>query len=449
METTMSGKGNWAPALALLALLAACGGGGSSGSGGTTTPPAAAANVVPVVLDSGPLCPTGAAANICNQGQAIGTVNVPYTSVKVCVPGTNTCQTIDHIMIDTGSFGLRLMSSVLNSSMQFPAVQDSTSQLPLLECLTFADGYSWGTVHTADIYIGGETAAHQNIQIIGDSGAGPNACSSTGAPLNDVVSFGANGVLGVGLFVADCLTGASCPAGSGFYYTCTAPGTCTDVAVGSKQQVSNPVAAFAAINNGTPDNNGVILTLPSVGPSGALNPTGGSLVFGINTQSNNKSGAQTVYLSDYLQHFNSTITAITNTSAYTVTTTPYASSFIDSGSNGIFLPGTTIPSNSGGFFVPTQPASEVLTLTASIQGTDPYTNLPTGAITPITFSVGNADNLLAFNNTAFSNLGGSNLPGTGVDWGSPFFMGRTVYIGLENSVISINNSSATGPFWAF
>jgi len=267
--------------------------------------------------------------------------------------------------------------------------------------------------------------------------------------MNDVVTFGANGVLGVGLFVADCLTGTSCPAGSGFYYTCTAPGTCTDVGAGVSQQVSNPVAAFAAINNGTPDNNGVILTLPSVGPSGAFNPTGGSLVFGINTQSNNKSGAQTVYLSDYLQHFNSTITAITNTSAYTVTTTPYSNSFIDSGSNGIFIPGTTIPSNSGGFFVPTQPASEVLTLTATIQGTDPNTNLPTGAISPITFTIGNANNLLAFNNTAISNLGGSNLPGTGVDWGSPFFMGRTVFIGLEGSVISINNSSATGPFWAF
>ena len=35
------------------------------------------------------------------------------------------------------------------------------------------------------------------------------------------------------------------------------------------------------------DNNGVIIELPSISASGASNPSGGLLVFGIGTQSNN------------------------------------------------------------------------------------------------------------------------------------------------------------------
>ncbi|HEY1315386.1 MAG TPA: DUF3443 family protein, partial [Steroidobacteraceae bacterium] len=78
-------------------------GGGSSGStgSGTTT---AVNNVVNLVVDAGPSAPSSAV------------VNTLYTTVKVCVPGSTTsCATIDHIEVDTGSFGLRLISSALGS----------------------------------------------------------------------------------------------------------------------------------------------------------------------------------------------------------------------------------------------------------------------------------------------------------------------------------------------
>src|SRR5271170_3713170 len=83
----------------------ACGGGGSLGPGPPPIPPASA-NVVTVIVDSGP---------------SNNSVNTLFTSVTVCVPGSTTnCQTIDHIQVDTGSFGLRILSSVLNSTLILP-----------------------------------------------------------------------------------------------------------------------------------------------------------------------------------------------------------------------------------------------------------------------------------------------------------------------------------------
>ena len=49
-------------------------------------------NVAVVVIDSGP----AGANNI---------INVPFVSVTACRPGTSICQTIDHVLVDTGSYG--------------------------------------------------------------------------------------------------------------------------------------------------------------------------------------------------------------------------------------------------------------------------------------------------------------------------------------------------------
>ena len=83
----------------LLAGLAMVSCGGSSGSGsGTTTTTTQASNQLAVTVSGGP------------SGNAVNTL---YTTVTICVPGTTTCQTIDNIQVDTGSFGLRVLASVL------------------------------------------------------------------------------------------------------------------------------------------------------------------------------------------------------------------------------------------------------------------------------------------------------------------------------------------------
>ena len=135
--------------------------------------------------------------------------------------GTTTCQTIDHIEVDTGSIGLRLVSSALTITL--PAEKDA-SGTPLAECLQFADGSSWGSLAVADIQLpgSGKTASNVNVHIIGDPTypTPPSDCS--GKPENTVSTFGANGILGVGPFAQDC--GSACVAAAtpipATYYSC-------------------------------------------------------------------------------------------------------------------------------------------------------------------------------------------------------------------------------------
>jgi hypothetical protein len=395
---------------------------------------------------------------------------VPYVSVKVCVPGTSTCQVIDHIMVDTGSSGLRIMSSVLDSAIALPAIKVGSA--PLIECVQFADGYSWGAMHTADVRIAGEVASGIPVQVIGDASSysPPGTCSNPQnsatvlTPLNDVISFGANGVLGVGLFAQDCGSGCVGNANN-FYYACPTTSSCAESGAALNQQATNPVYAFAG------DNNGVLLQFPAVTPaSGALN-TQGSLIFGINTATNNQAqlnNSLNVYQADSTGDFFSSITSL-STNTYTYTSTPYGNSFIDSGSNGIYVPGTTIATETYGWFAPVVAASgslatNVISLGATQQGSTgggyvngTQTSTPTGYTNVLSFDIANADTVLfpsgGGTDTVFNGLGapssGSATSTGGIDWGLPFFLGKSVYIGLEAKQITVGTATPTGPFWAY
>ena len=131
--------------------MASCGGSdtvGSSGGSGTVAP---ANNVVSVTVSAGP---------------TDNALNVLYTTVTVCLPGTSICQSIDNIQVDTGSYGLRILAPVL--TLTFPVVALSNGSA-LVECTSFVDGYSWGPVTLADVQVSGETASSVPVQIIGDS----------------------------------------------------------------------------------------------------------------------------------------------------------------------------------------------------------------------------------------------------------------------------------------
>ena len=170
-----------------------CGGSGDAGGGTTPPPPTSTTNTASVTVDAGP-SPTTSPS-----------VNTMFTSVTVCVPGSTTnCQTIDHVQVDTGSYGLRLLASVLTVALPVETLANGDS---LTECTQFVDGFSWGSVATADIQIAGETAKSLPVQVIGDTRFTniPAACSGTGGTEEDTVStFGANGILGIGPFESDC-----------------------------------------------------------------------------------------------------------------------------------------------------------------------------------------------------------------------------------------------------
>jgi hypothetical protein len=434
-------------------LLAACGGGGSnvttssggsgsggSGSGGTGsggTGSTTANNVVNAVVDEGP-----AALAAADQGA----VNIMYVNVTVCVPGsTTTCQTIDHVQVDTGSQGLRIISSALNSTMLGalkPVSPGGTEGIA--ECTLFVDGYSWGPLYSADVHVGGadtatsgESAPNIPIQIIGTSTYPvPTDCDTAGMGIaeNTVTAFGANGIIGVGLFDQDC--GAGCDQVEGLanngnpYYACTNSG-CNATLVPVANQMVNPVFALAP-NNGVADNNGVIIELPAVGANGAANVTG-TLVFGIGTQSNNAlAGGVTVLTTDPNYGFVST--------TFTALSQSDSTSYFDSGSNAIYFEDSGIPncteSYAQGFFCP----GAVQSLSASVTGTNSV------GVT-VNFSIAPADTLFQTNNTAFSNLGGSaGSQGAGTfAWGLPFYFGHNVYTAMENA----NAGGTIGPYFAF
>ena len=85
----------------LATLMTACGGGGS-GDSAPVTPPVSPPIVQPV--------PDNTLALTVDAGPAGGgrNINLLYASVTVCQPNsTSQCKTIDHVLVDTGSTGLR------------------------------------------------------------------------------------------------------------------------------------------------------------------------------------------------------------------------------------------------------------------------------------------------------------------------------------------------------
>jgi hypothetical protein len=387
-----------------------------------------ASNTFNVTIDAAGSSVSNVEAISVNTGPATGApynqtyVDGAFTSVTVCIPGSSTtCQTVSGILVDTGSSGLRILSSALPVSL--PQQTDSSGN-PIVECLPFVDSTTWGPVQTADMTIAGEQAKSLPIQVIGSPNFAtiPAGCTSYGASEDDLQSLGANGILGVGTRVQDCgsactTTGSSNP---GLYYTCPSSG-CQVTTESLAKQVQNPVAFFPT------DNNGVIIELPAV--SGAEASVTGALIFGIGTQSNNGLGSATVYTMDpSTGNFTTVYGGVTYTDA----------SFLDSGSNAIYFldSGVTgIPTCTDYTFWYCPSTTE--NLSASNQGTN-------GATGTVDFVVGNADTLLVGgNNAAVNGLAGPD-PGS-FDWGLPFFFGRNVYTAIEGQ----STPAGVGPYWAY
>lgn len=404
-------------------LLTACGSSGGGTPAGVPIPPPAGQNVQPIAVNGGPL------GNYTNGA---------FVSVNVCVPGTSTCQTVDNILVDTGSFGLRILGSQLTIALT-PLSDSSGNQLN--DCVQFLDSsFLWGTVDPADVKMAGEVASTTSIQVIANPTAYsiPTSCStsSNGTGMNEDTQMllGANGILGVGPEPFDC--GAACDpltvATNGQpplpYFSCSTAAGCNPVPVScgslcgdtsiANQQVTNPVFNF------TGDNNGVIIEFPSVADAAAT--VNGNMIFGIGTQSNNALGTATVF----------TLESGTDNFTTTYKGQAYSNSFIDSGSNGLFFPDATIPvcpGNLSSFYCPT---SNLTGLTATNTGAN-------GATNTVTFGVDNTQNLNG-SDFAFSNLAG---PLTGsFDWGLPFFYGRHVYTAIDNMTTIDNNAT---PFFAY
>jgi len=372
----------------------------------------ATANVLAISVDGGPAPPYPDGA---------------FTSVTICSPGTTTCQTVDGILVDTGSEGLRVLSSEI-ANLSLTTLTDSNGDV-LNDCAQFGDGsFTWGPVGLADVRISGEVAGGLPVQVI--SGTPPSG-DCTGNNENTAPLLGANGILGIGLEPTDCYipgTGSPCDSSTGLagspppgtYYTCSSSG-CSAAFVPVSDQVAVPTVYFSA------DNNGTVVTFPALAGSAAT--LDGTLSFGIGTQTNNVLGSATIFAVDANDDFQTTFQGqVLNSNNGT-------GSFIDSGSNGFFFPSSfTVCTDNQSFYC--QPLTN---LSAANLGTNNAGNT-------VNFAIDDADTLFNTNpnDSAFGTLAGPNTGG-GFDWGLPFFFGRSVFTAVDGQT----TTAGTGPFWAY
>lgn len=408
------------------ALLTACSAGGGGGTAKVLPGPAV---YFPTTLNGDNVIPLSVGA--CGVD---GYHNEPCISVKICTPSTSNCQTIDNILVDTGSYGLKIFKSLVTVSLSTIQV----SGADLANCTGYLDGSGhWGPMKTADVYLGNKKASSVPIVVLDASYFSAQAKSKcTANPDASPADAGFNGIIGVGGFVHDCDVGSSstpnnCEVSAipKSYYRCsTGTGLCIPTAVAESSQLTNPVALMP-----TGYNNGLVLKLPSV-PSVGAGAAYGYMVLGIGTASdpNNVATGVTVYPTSNSGYFTTTFDG-----------TSLVKSFIDSGSNFLYFPKTnSLPYCDGSdtWFCPTSTQS----LTATLTGAG---GSPTGAVS---FEIGNTNTLITYNNMVYDNIGGDIGESDMFDWGLPFFLGRSVFVGIKGSSATVNtNQTANGPFWAF
>jgi len=389
----------WVGVLGLAAatamLVSACGGGddNNGGSGGGNVSDGNTANTAVITVSSG----------------VAQVINIPTVNVKICAPGTSNCQVVNNVLVDTASYGLRLVSSALSSGVLNNLPQTTSGGAPVAECGTFVSSFTWGSVRTVDLSIGTEQARSLPVQIIGDLGTTgvPGSCTNGSTPANTAADLGANGILGIGPAPVDC--GPTCATSTlhNNYYACpSGNSSCAVALVPVAQQVANPVHHFAT------DNNGVIVQMPNISNSGQGSATG-LLTFGIGTQSNNALGASTV---------------LTSTSGGDVSTTflgNNVAAFFDTGSNAYFFNDSkqTPCSVNKDFYCPASAATYTATLTGQ-----------NGATGGVSMLVQNADTLFSNPSTfAFNDIAGP-YSLTSLDLGMPHFYGKTIYFGMDRTL---------------
>jgi hypothetical protein len=405
-------------------LLCACIG-GNKGTATNTVPPTPTVNTLAVVVDAGPVAAGGA-------------INRLYVTVKVCVPGSTTCANVDHVLLDTGSWGLRLVRSVLTASGVTLAPSTDAQSQTIEECATFAGGQTWGPVAPADVTLAGEVASKVPVQVLDDTNTGaapPASCSNNGSVHNQVTDLLANGILGVGVFAQDC--GAACvspaPAANSNYYGCTAAGVCTAENIALANQVTNPVALFAA------DNNGVIVNLPNLQNANGDATVAGEVIFGLGTQTDNAlptMGLTVLGADPTTGDFNTTFNGGTTALPALIDSGTDDYAFADTDPNMASCTATP-PNNAAwvGYYCPIVAPQSLSAVNTGV-GANNATNTVQFAIADPNSFVSTA--------TAFINLGGGQ-GSTRFTWGMPFFYGRKIYIGIDKAMVG----TLQGPFYAY
>ncbi|MBE7212221.1 MAG: DUF3443 family protein, partial [Gluconacetobacter diazotrophicus] len=203
------------------------------------------------------------------------------TTVTVCAPGSARCASIDHVMVDTGSVGLRLQAHAVPRALALPFERDGSGRA-VAECLRFVGAAAWGAVHRADVRIAGLVARDIPVQVITQAGGNeiPRApsCSGTGGHPT------ANGTLGIGIHPTDCHGACVQNAARPGYLSCSGGGCAAFPGpVPFALQLPNPIRRL-------PDHaDGVVFDVPMPARRG-VDHVNGRLILGVGTAANNELG---------------------------------------------------------------------------------------------------------------------------------------------------------------
>jgi hypothetical protein len=367
------------------------------------------ANTVPVLVKASP---------------RINDFNRPFVNVTLCVPGTTVCQSIDNVLLDTGSSGFRVLQNVLSPALKLPQVADHVGR-QVGQCALRLSGAVagkaqsavWGSVRKADLKIAGMVAHSLSIEVVTDPAfpSVPNGCRNAADKVT--IDFGFNGILGVRGFDADC--GIGCANGIPAiprYYGC-ASDTCSGVTLPVEEQVRNPVALF-----GPGYDNGVVITLPAV--DGASNvPVQGAVTFGIGTRANNQLGHAKVFKTDG-SGLIATIYGGTQVRALLDTGNPYIA-FHDPDIQRC-----------------TAPASTNLYCLATVQQNTAINQSTNGMRDTVTVTITQPTSKAPVQAGSFGRYVDA---GTGLTWGLPFYFGRTVFTAIDGK----STPAGTGPYIAY
>ena len=337
-------------------------------------------------------------------------------SITVCEPRTTRCATIDDVMVDTGSTGLRLEASAVPTWLRLPA-HVGPDQRPLAECLHFLHDDAWGPLYRADLRLGRMAIPDLPLQIISDDQRPqPAAC-----PRSDVRPT-SNGTLGIGPHLDDC-PGACEQSATAPVYFIDHGGT-WDPVLGSLDRayrLPNPVSLL-------PDqNNGVVFDIPAP-PDGGARELTGTLTFGVGTSTNNQPGTAQLVPVDGRGQF----TTVYRGRAY-------PGSYIDSGTETYVLEGERLPQCAGMAWAFC--STPDLQLQAAMVGRF-------GVQVSFAVKIGDYRATLARGYGASDAMAVTADPGsTAFVWGAPFFLGKRVMVVLDGMAIP-GIEGAAGPLYA-
>lgn len=367
---------------------------------------ATGANVMPVSV-SGSLCGSNKYTNM------------PCVKIRLCEPGTSNCQDIDNILLDTGSYGLRVFKSLI--TLDLPEVKNGL--IPYGTCATFGTGAMWGSVHRSDIILGdlslgGEKAPDIPLQLVDKDYSNYSSNCSNGEVDESPTDAYYNGILGIGQFVQDCGTGCTTNTNNNIYFTCTGT-TCSKSTIPLNKQVANPINYLPTNNNGS------ILALPDVSSIGSSSVSG-VLILGVGTSTNNAPD-------DDMYFFQASSTTGYIKSTYKGRTTR---ALFDSGTNAYaFYDNTLVNCSGSSYYCP----SSLLNLSVNQEGFNLIS-------VNFDFMVEHPGNIFiggkyVFNNIAFEISHSHNF----FIYGLPFHLGKAIFMGIDGK----SSSLGSGMYWAY